>query len=112
MFTHAHVSMITYRVDIYRSRPIGASLLTTIPQPGSEGPAHRGWLGVVTSIRLMHMHIIVAATAERHEGVYTSGTRRTVSITPRLEILTQTLILPVKLTITLTVTSILLSLES
>ena len=27
MFTRAHVSMITYRVDVYRSRPIGASLL-------------------------------------------------------------------------------------
>jgi len=34
MFTHAHVSMITYRVDIYRSRPIGASLLTTSTQQG------------------------------------------------------------------------------
>jgi len=31
MFTHAHVSMVTYRVDVYRSRPIGASLLTTSP---------------------------------------------------------------------------------
>jgi len=29
--THAHVSMITYRADVYRSRPIGASY----------------WLGVV-----------------------------------------------------------------
>jgi len=29
VFTQAHVSMITYRVDVYRSRPIGASLLTT-----------------------------------------------------------------------------------
>jgi len=26
VFTHAQVSMITYRVDVYRSRPIGASL--------------------------------------------------------------------------------------
>jgi len=26
--------MITYRVDVYRSRPIGASLLTTSPQQG------------------------------------------------------------------------------
>ena len=34
VFTHTHVSMITYRVDIYRSRPIGASLLTTSPQQG------------------------------------------------------------------------------
>ena len=34
MFTHAHVSMTTYRVDVYRSRPIGASLLTTSPQQG------------------------------------------------------------------------------
>jgi len=32
VFTHAHVSMITYRVDVYRSRPIG--------MPGPEGPAH------------------------------------------------------------------------
>jgi len=31
---HAHVSMITYRVDVYRGRPIGASLLTTSPQQG------------------------------------------------------------------------------
>ena len=28
------MSMITYRVDFYRSRPIGASLLTTSPQQG------------------------------------------------------------------------------
>jgi len=27
MFTHAHVSMVTYRVDVYWSRPTGASLL-------------------------------------------------------------------------------------
>jgi len=27
VLTHAHVSMITYRVDVYRSKPIGASLL-------------------------------------------------------------------------------------
>ena len=27
MLTHVHVSMITYRVDVYRSKPIGASLL-------------------------------------------------------------------------------------
>ena len=34
VFTHAHVSMITYRVHVYRSRPIGVSLLTTSPQQG------------------------------------------------------------------------------
>ena len=34
VFTRAHVSMITYHVDVYRSRPIGASLLTTSPQQG------------------------------------------------------------------------------
>jgi len=34
VFTQAHVSIITYRVDVYRSRPIGASLLTTSPQQG------------------------------------------------------------------------------
>ena len=55
MFTHAHVSMITYRVDVYRSRPIGASLLTSAGMPGPEGPAHRGWLGVVTGIRLIQI---------------------------------------------------------
>jgi len=32
--------------------------------PGPEWPAHRGWLGVVTGIRLIH--IIAAATAERY----------------------------------------------
>ena len=42
VFTHAHVSMITYCVDVYRSRPIGASLLTTSPQQDAwpERPAH------------------------------------------------------------------------
>jgi len=46
--------MITYRVDVYGSRPIGVSLLTyklSAGMPGPEGPANRGWLGVVTSIR-------------------------------------------------------------
>jgi len=51
--THAHVSMITYRVDVYRSRPIGASLLTTSPQQGclALNGLHTDWLGVVTGIR-------------------------------------------------------------
>jgi len=34
--------------------------------PDPEGPAHRGWLGVVTGIRLIR--IIAIATAERHGG--------------------------------------------
>jgi len=34
--------------------------------PGPERPAHRGWLGMVTDIHLIH--IIAAATAERHRG--------------------------------------------
>jgi len=34
--------------------------------PGLQGPAHRGWLRVVTGIRLIH--IIAAATAERDGG--------------------------------------------
>jgi len=64
VFTYAHVSIITYRVDIhyrvdvYRSRPIGASLLTTSPQQGclALNGLHTGagwaccWLGVVTGI--------------------------------------------------------------
>jgi len=58
--------MITYRVDVYRSRPIGAPLLTTSPQQrclALKG-LHTGWVGVVTGINLIH--IIAAATAERH----------------------------------------------
>jgi len=35
--------------------------------PGPEGLAHRGWLGVVMGIRLIH--IIAAGTAERHGDV-------------------------------------------
>ena len=31
-----HVSMITYRVDVYRSRPIGASLLAGRGRPGAD----------------------------------------------------------------------------
>jgi len=52
VYIHAHVSMITYRVDVYRSRPIGASLLTTSPQQGCLAlkGLHTGWLGVVTGI--------------------------------------------------------------
>jgi len=52
------MSMITYCVDIYRSRPIGASLLTTSPQQGCLAlkGLHTGWLGVVTG---------AAAIAER-----------------------------------------------
>ena len=34
VFTHAHVSMIADRVEVYRTRPIGAYLLTTSPQQG------------------------------------------------------------------------------
>ena len=34
VFTHADVSMITCRVDIYRSRPIGVSLLMGIIEVG------------------------------------------------------------------------------
>jgi len=60
--------MTTYRVDVDRSRPIGASLLTTSPQQGCLAlkGLHTGaaWLGVVTGIRLIR--IITAATAERH----------------------------------------------
>jgi len=70
VFTHAHVSMITYRVHVYRSRPIGASLLTTSPQQGCLAlkGLHTGAsrMGVVTGIRLIH--IMAAATAERHGG--------------------------------------------
>jgi len=49
--------MITYRVDVYRSGPIGASLLTTSPQQGclALNGLHTGWLGVVTGIRLIQI---------------------------------------------------------
>jgi len=45
--------MITYRVHVYRSRPIDAYLLTTSPQQGCLAlkGLHMGWLGVVTGIR-------------------------------------------------------------
>jgi len=55
VFTHAHVSTITFRVDVYRSRPIGASVLTSAGMPGPEGPAHSSWLGVVTGILLIQI---------------------------------------------------------
>jgi len=68
MFTHAHVSMMTYHVHIYRSRPIGASLLTTSPEHGCLAlkGLHTDWLGMVTGIHLIH--IIAAATVEKHGG--------------------------------------------
>jgi len=49
------MSMITYCVDIYRSRPGGTSLLTTSLSLALKG-LHMGWLGVVTG---------AAAIAER-----------------------------------------------
>jgi len=54
-----------YRVDVYHSRPIGASLLTTSPHQGCLALTglHTGWLGVMTGI--CSIHIIAAATAER-----------------------------------------------
>jgi len=40
----AHVSMITYHVDVYRSRPIGASLLTTgLRLTSNNGSVHLDW---------------------------------------------------------------------
>jgi len=56
MFTHAHVPMITYRVDVYRSRPIGASLLAGRGRPGADADRYmcayltQGLAGVVTGI--------------------------------------------------------------
>ena len=41
MFRHAHVSMITYRVDVCRSRPIGASLLAGRGRPGADADRYR-----------------------------------------------------------------------
>jgi len=42
VFTHAHVSMITYRVDVYRSRPTGTSLLS-LPLKGLHTQAGWAW---------------------------------------------------------------------
>jgi len=39
--THAHVSMITCRVDVYRSRPIGASLLAGRGRPAADAERYR-----------------------------------------------------------------------
>ena len=36
-----HVSMITRRVDVYRSRPIGASLLAGRGRPGADADRYR-----------------------------------------------------------------------
>jgi len=49
--------MIIYRVDVYRSRPICASLLTPSPQQGclALNGLYTGWLGVVTGIRLIQI---------------------------------------------------------
>jgi len=41
VFTPAHVSMIIYSVDIYRSRPIGASLLSG---RGQHATVSASWL--------------------------------------------------------------------
>jgi len=59
MFTYAHAFIITYRVDVYRSRPIGASLLTTSPKQEclALNGLHTGWLGVVTGIRLIRSRL-------------------------------------------------------
>jgi len=47
MFTHGHVSMITYRIHVYQSRPIAASLLMTSPQQGclAQKGLHTGLAG-------------------------------------------------------------------
>ena len=64
MFTHAHVSM--FRVYVYRSRPIGASLLAGRGRPGADAHRYRcarstqGWLGVVTGISVASTgHVLV-----------------------------------------------------
>ena len=55
MFTHAHVSMIAYRVDVYRSRPIGATLLC----PGGHG---------------LHCSIVTTHYSQQHcKAVHTIG---------------------------------------
>ena len=41
MFTRAHVSMITYGVDVYRSRQIGASLLAGRGRPAADADRYR-----------------------------------------------------------------------
>jgi len=106
VFTHAYVSMITYHVPVhvYQSRPIDASLLTTSPQQGCLAlkGLHTGWLGAVTGIR--SVHIIAAATAERHRGflviiitrstvtVHTSAKVRLTSVAIRIRIRIATII--------------------
>ena len=56
MFTHAHVSMITYRIDVYRSRPTGASLLCLALKGPAHGLAGRGdaeWRHVATGCTVL-----------------------------------------------------------
>ena len=63
MFTHAHVSTITYRVDVYQSRTIGVSQ-GCVSVKGLHTGA--GWGG--DGYPLNTYCIIAAATAERHGG--------------------------------------------
>jgi len=55
VFTHAHVSMITYRVDVYRSRPIGASLLCQAPKGLYTGAGWAWWWRMATCGHGFHM---------------------------------------------------------
>jgi len=56
VFAHGHVSMITYRVDVYQSRPIGASLLCLALKGCTHGLAGRGdaaWRHVATGCTVL-----------------------------------------------------------
>jgi len=56
MFTHAHVSMITYRVDVYRSRPTGSSLLCLTPKglhTGAGWACYGEWRHVATGCTVL-----------------------------------------------------------
>ena len=83
MFTHAHASMITYRVDVYRNRPIGASLLTSHHKPSAGYLApkglHTGWLGVVTGIRLLQITVFFYYTVIQIVAAATGSERRRLS---------------------------------
>jgi len=67
VFTHARVHDNIYPVDVYRSRPVGAS---SAGMPGPEEPAYRGWLGVVTGNgyplnKILHIPIIAGSQQQQ-----------------------------------------------
>ena len=76
MFTHA-----TDRVDVYQSRP----KFTSAGMPGPEGPAHRGWLGVVTGIRLIQISTGDFLVQMMHDSQYSKLLSRCLNVNTKAQ---------------------------